>query len=68
MEDMEGNFLIMGGKVVDGKLVSGKLVKIDRVENGVPVIKATETVETHHPDGRIDCTVKVPCFGVTKEE
>jgi hypothetical protein len=68
MEDMNGNFIILGGKVVNGKLVSAeKIIPIDRIENGMPVIKALKTTETHHPDGKIDCKIEVPCFSTLKE-
>jgi len=53
--------------------IKGKLFKVDKFKdfNGqeVPVIKV-ESEEIKYPDGRIDCTVKVPCFemGVKQEK
>lgn len=40
-----------------------KLVEVDRIENGVPVIKA-RAEEIKHPDGRQDVIVRVPCLQI----
>lgn len=46
--------------------VGDKLIKVDRIENGVPIIK-TESEETINPDGTKDCTIKVPCLQISAE-
>ena len=43
--------------------IKDKIVEVDRVENGVPVIKA-KAEEIRHPDGRVDVVVKVPCLQI----
>lgn len=43
--------------------IGGKLVQVDRIENGIPVIKATAE-EIRHPDGRQDVIVHVPCLNL----
>ena len=43
--------------------IGDKWVTVDRIENGVPVIKATtETVK--RPDGGTDVVVHVPCLSI----
>lgn len=43
--------------------IKDKIVEVDRIENGVPVIKA-KAEEIKHPDGRVDVIVKVPCLQI----
>jgi len=43
--------------------IGNRVVEIDRIENGVPVIKA-DSEEIHHPDGRVDVVIKVPCLNI----
>jgi len=43
--------------------VGNKLVEVDRIENGVPVIKSrTEVIKK--PDGTQDVVVHVPCLKI----
>lgn len=46
--------------------VGDKLVKVDRIEDGVPIINV-ESEETVNPDGTVDCIVKVPCLQISSE-
>ena len=46
--------------------VGDKLDKVDRIENGVPIIN-TESEETRNPDGTTNCTIKVPCLQISSE-
>lgn len=41
--------------------IGDKIVEVDRVENGVPVIKATSR-QIKHKDGTVDVVVNVPCL------
>jgi hypothetical protein len=43
--------------------IGDKVVDVD-MKDGVPTIKA-ETEEIHHPDGRVDVVVKVPCLQIS---
>lgn len=51
--------------------VNGRLLEVSgfREINGqqVPVVKATST-EKRYPDGRIDCTVHIPCLKLNSKE
>lgn len=42
--------------------IGDKVVEAE-MKNGVPVIKATSE-EIHHPDGRVDCVIHVPCLTI----
>ena len=46
--------------------VGDKLIKVDRIENNVPIIK-TESEETRNSDETKNCTVKVPCLQIAPE-
>jgi len=57
----------MGVEFMEGALmyvqVRNKLVEVDRIENGVPVIKSrTEVIKK--PDGTQDVVVHVPCLKI----
>ena len=43
--------------------IKDKIVKVDRIENGIPVIKA-KAEEIRHPDGRVDVIIRVPCLQI----
>ena len=43
--------------------ISGKMVPVT-VKGNVAVIKAEDSTETRHPDGRVDVTVNVPCMQI----
>lgn len=43
--------------------IGGKLVQVDRIENGIPVIRATAE-EIRRPDGTQDVIVHVPCLNL----
>lgn len=45
--------------------IGDKLVEAD-ISSGVPVIKATAE-EIHHPDGRVDVVIKVPCLQIASD-
>ena len=47
--------------------IGNKLVEVDRVENGVPIIKATAK-EIKNSSGRIDVIVTVPCLELNTEK
>lgn len=46
--------------------IGDKIVDIE-LKDGVPTIKA-EVEEIHHPDGRIDVVVKVPCLQLNSKK
>lgn len=45
--------------------IGDKLVEADN-SSGVPVIKATAE-EIHHPDGRVDVLIHIPCLTLITE-
>jgi hypothetical protein len=50
-------------KAGDRLRIGDRIVTVDRVDNGVPVIKAQcETIK--HADGRQDVVVNVPCLTI----
>jgi len=44
--------------------IGDKLVEVDRIENGVPVIKAKPERITR-PDGTVDVVMHVPCLQIS---
>jgi hypothetical protein len=55
---------------MDQLRIGDKMVEVDRFEEIggkiIPVIKATAT-QKYYPDGRIDCTIHVPCLKIEKK-
>ena len=43
--------------------IAAKIVDVDRIENGVPVIK-TLAKQIRRTDGRVDVVVTVPCMNI----
>lgn len=46
--------------------IGDKVVEIDRIENGIPVIKA-QAEEIKRPDGTVDVVVHVPCMKIASK-
>lgn len=46
--------------------IKNNLIKVS-VEGGIPVIKEVTSEEIRHSNGRIDCTIKVPCLSLSEE-
>jgi hypothetical protein len=47
--------------------IGNRVVEVDRIENGVPVIKA-DSEEIKRPDGGTDIVIYVPCMSLTAKE
>jgi hypothetical protein len=47
--------------------IGNRTVEIDRIENGVPVIKA-DAEEITRPDGSKDVIVRIPCLNMSAKE
>ena len=47
--------------------IGNKVFEVDRVENGIPVIKA-KAEEIKRPDGTVDVIVNVPCIEIQTKQ
>jgi hypothetical protein len=47
--------------------IGGRLVEVDRIENGIPVIKA-KAEEIKRPDGSQDVIIHVPCLTMAAKQ